>query len=339
MRATPNRSTSRASSSSSKCRGSGVLFTNATTSTDCGHIHLRRQQRRRLALRGQPDRSARRLRPATNDLLGVRHRGDLRHVHNAKPRQQLRSGAHLLHRGRQCSLGNGPGSRSYRSTSTRHRSGTSNLGQPTAARSHSPRPTARSRSVQENVVPEPSTFTLTIVGGGGGMLLSLVLRWRDKRGHHTKCVIFGPEPQSCENTYGNELLPRSTREPVRLGVAAHKLPRPESQTVVSLRALHRVPSRADVRAHFTGHGSPGSDGAALLLETVLTSSSPALSVIQGHQLALRRSFSRGFSVLLGRRRTVFIESAGEPDFPLGPSLFSRERAAILRKDKGHALRC
>ncbi len=34
------------------------------------------------------------------------------------------------------------------------------------------------------VVPEPSTFTLTIVGGGGGMLLSLVLRWRDKRGSH-----------------------------------------------------------------------------------------------------------------------------------------------------------
>ena len=29
------------------------------------------------------------------------------------------------------------------------------------------------------VVPEPSTFTLTIVGGGGGILLSLVLRWRD----------------------------------------------------------------------------------------------------------------------------------------------------------------
>ena len=49
------------------------------------------------------------------------------------------------------------------------------------------------------VVPEPSTFMLTIVGGGGGMLLSLVLRWRDKRGHHTKCVILGPEPQSCEN--------------------------------------------------------------------------------------------------------------------------------------------
>ena len=50
-----------------------------------------------------------------------------------------------------------------------------------------------------NVVPEPSTFTLTIVGGGGGMLLSLVLRWKDKRGHHTKCVILGPEPQLCEN--------------------------------------------------------------------------------------------------------------------------------------------
>ena len=52
---------------------------------------------------------------------------------------------------------------------------------------------------QETVVPEPSTFTLTIVGGGGSILLSLVLRWRDRRGHHTKCVILGSEPQSCEN--------------------------------------------------------------------------------------------------------------------------------------------
>ena len=49
------------------------------------------------------------------------------------------------------------------------------------------------------VVPEPSTFMVAVVIGGGGMLLSLVLRWRDKRGHHTKCVILGPEPQSCEN--------------------------------------------------------------------------------------------------------------------------------------------
>ena len=49
------------------------------------------------------------------------------------------------------------------------------------------------------VVPEPSTLTLTIVGGGGSILLSLVLRWRDRRGHHTKCVIMGSEPQSCEN--------------------------------------------------------------------------------------------------------------------------------------------
>ena len=51
--------------------------------------------------------------------------------------------------------------------------------------------------------------------------------------------------------------------------------------------------------------------------------SPALSVIQGHHLARRSSFSRGFSVLLGRRRTVFIESAGEPDFPLDPSLIRK----------------
>ena len=49
------------------------------------------------------------------------------------------------------------------------------------------------------VVPEPSTLMLTIVGGGGSILLSLVLRWRDRRGHHTKCVIMGSEPQSCEN--------------------------------------------------------------------------------------------------------------------------------------------
>ena len=47
-----------------------------------------------------------------------------------------------------------------------------------------------------NVIPEPSTFTLTIVGGGGSILLSLVLRWRDRRGHHTKCVILGSQPQS-----------------------------------------------------------------------------------------------------------------------------------------------
>jgi hypothetical protein len=51
----------------------------------------------------------------------------------------------------------------------------------------------------------------------------------------------------------------------------------------------------------------------------LISGSPALSVIQGHHLARRSSFSRGFSVLLGRRRAVFIESAGEPDFLLGPN--------------------
>lgn len=31
------------------------------------------------------------------------------------------------------------------------------------------------------VVPEPSTLMLTIVGGGGSILLSLVLRWRDRR--------------------------------------------------------------------------------------------------------------------------------------------------------------
>ncbi|MGA7495688.1 MAG: PEP-CTERM sorting domain-containing protein [Isosphaeraceae bacterium] len=49
------------------------------------------------------------------------------------------------------------------------------------------------------VVPEPSTLMLTIVGGGGSILLSLVLRWRDRRGHHTKCVILGSQPQSCEN--------------------------------------------------------------------------------------------------------------------------------------------
>jgi hypothetical protein len=46
------------------------------------------------------------------------------------------------------------------------------------------------------VVPEPSTLMLTIVGGGGSILLSLVLRWRDRRGHHTKCVIMGSQPQS-----------------------------------------------------------------------------------------------------------------------------------------------
>jgi len=49
------------------------------------------------------------------------------------------------------------------------------------------------------VVHEPSTLMLTIVGGGGSILLSLVLRWRDRRGHHTKCVILGSQPQSCEN--------------------------------------------------------------------------------------------------------------------------------------------
>jgi len=49
------------------------------------------------------------------------------------------------------------------------------------------------------VVPEPSTFMVTVVIGGGGILLSLVLRWRDRRGHHTKCVILGSQPQSCEN--------------------------------------------------------------------------------------------------------------------------------------------
>jgi len=49
------------------------------------------------------------------------------------------------------------------------------------------------------VVPEPSTLMVTGVIGGGGILLSLVLRWRDRRGHHTKCVLLGFQPQSCEN--------------------------------------------------------------------------------------------------------------------------------------------
>ena len=40
------------------------------------------------------------------------------------------------------------------------------------------------------VVPEPSTLMVTVVIGGGGILLSLVLRWRDRRGHHSKCGIM-----------------------------------------------------------------------------------------------------------------------------------------------------
>jgi len=54
------------------------------------------------------------------------------------------------------------------------------------------------------------------------------------------------------------------------------------------------------------------------------SGSPALSVIQGHHLARRSSFSRGFSVVPDRRRAVFIGIAGEPKFRAS---FDREGSA------------
>ena len=63
-----------------------------------------------------------------------------------------------------------------------------------------------------------------------------------------------------------------------------------------------------------GTGSWPDNRCPLSTSSVTFFGSPALSMIQGHQLARRLSFSRGFSVILGRRRAVFIESAGEPLF-------------------------
>jgi hypothetical protein len=42
-------------------------------------------------------------------------------------------------------------------------------------------------------------------------------------------------------------------------------------------------------------------------------------VIEGHQLARRPSFFRGFSLIPDRLRGVFIKSAGEPKSLIGPS--------------------
>ena len=68
--------------------------------------------------------------------------------------------------------------------------------------------------------------------------------------------------------------------------------------------------------------------------------SPALSVIQGHQLARRLLFSRGFSVILDRRRAVFIENAGEPLFVTISSEQSVTLYAITRTaDRAVLRRC
>jgi hypothetical protein len=54
--------------------------------------------------------------------------------------------------------------------------------------------------------------------------------------------------------------------------------------------------------------------------------SPALSVIEGHQLARRPSFFRGFSLIPDRLRGVFIKSAGEPR--LGVSFDQQDGSAV-----------
>jgi len=62
----------------------------------------------------------------------------------------------------------------------------------------------------------------------------------------------------------------------------------------------------------------------VLLGPIGKSGSPALSMIQGRQLARRSPFSSGVSDVPDRRKGVFIESAGGPDFALGPVTFRKE---------------
>ena len=80
----------------------------------------------------------------------------------------------------------------------------------------------------------------------------------------------------------------------------------------SLRAFHRVPSILSTCAHFTDHGLPKPSGAALMIEI---GSHPRFSRALGDQEPPTRAatlFSSGFSVSLGWKRIVFVESAGEP---------------------------
>jgi hypothetical protein len=54
-------------------------------------------------------------------------------------------------------------------------------------------------------------------------------------------------------------------------------------------------------------------------EIALISGSPAFSMIPDRQAAQPPTFFRQFPVVPARRRAVFDESAGEPDFPIGPN--------------------
>jgi hypothetical protein len=96
-----------------------------------------------------------------------------------------------------------------------------------------------------------------------------------------------------------------------------------------LRAVPCVPSDAGVRTELIAPYSP-SDGTALfLIETDSISRFSRTFGDSGPQPARRSSFSRGVSVVPDRLRDVFIKSAGEPDFAIGPTKSGKSKVAMV----------
>ena len=198
LRPTPNRSTSRASSSSSRCRvGSGVLFTNATTSTAAATYIFAGNSTAdsffggSLIVSPPPP-------PATSDLLGFDTVATPGTFTTLNPGSSFGLGLISFTVDASAASGIVPVSIIPFDISTAP-NGTLISDNQGGSIPFTTSDGTITIQAGKTVVPEPSTLMLTIVGGGGSILLSLVLRWRDRRGHHTKCVLLGSQPQSCEN--------------------------------------------------------------------------------------------------------------------------------------------
>ena len=154
-------------------------------------VYLRRQQHRRLVLRRQPDRQ-----PAASSgderPAGVRHRGDARHVHDAEPRQSFGLGLISFTVDASAASGVVPVSIIPFDINTAPNGTLISDNQGGSIPFTTSDGTITIQAA--NVVPEPSTFMLTIVGAGGSILLSLVLRRRDRRRHHTRRNVAVPAP-------------------------------------------------------------------------------------------------------------------------------------------------